>query len=113
MRFKPGVVVVSMHPEVAALIDNGSELDVIFGDYAGRDCIITGARDGKHGGESYVGGSGHYRGRAIDLRTKDLDHITTTGIASALGERLGDDWFVLVESTHIHLEYDEVHRYAR
>lgn len=80
----------------------------IWGD-AGINWVITSARDGIHGPASY-----HYFGLAVDLRTWDsegqqLSMEKKEVLASLLRRALSQysQFFdVLVESSHIHVEYD-------
>jgi len=68
---------------------------------------VTSITDGNHSD-----GSLHYKGLAVDLRTRHdkggaqwPDHVKEC-IASRLRLKLGDDYDVVVEGTHIHAEYD-------
>ncbi len=73
----------------------------------GQELRITHARDGKHSRTSR-----HYLGTAVDMRTWTT---STSGIQVQGSERrklfklvqdvLGEDWFVLDEGTHFHLDY--------
>lgn len=67
----------------------------------GRECIITSARDGQHSANSL-----HYVGKAMDIRTRDQPDAEIQVCASKLRDKLGPDYDVVVESTHIHIEYD-------
>jgi hypothetical protein len=61
--------------------------------------VITSAIDGPHKPSSL-----HHEGHAIDLRSRTLpDDI---GMAAELASRLGDDYDVVVEQDHLHIEYD-------
>lgn len=62
------------------------------------EIVVTSAKDGKHGD-----GSLHYQGRAVDLRTRDFTDIW----ASKLRMALGKDWDVVIESDHVHCEFDQ------
>ena len=74
----------------------------------GRDLVVTSVSDGKHKKNSL-----HYKGLAFDIRTWTTQ---TSGLQMSLFQKnslqkaimvvLGDDWDVVVESTHIHCEYD-------
>ena len=73
--------------------------DTIWRQY-GQVLTVTSARDGVHSA-----GSLHYYGYAVDLRIWGLeDHILT--IATRLREILGNDYDVIVHTTHLHVEYD-------
>ena len=72
----------------------------------GKDCIITSANDGKHSQRSL-----HYAGAAIDLRTRHLaSQEQAKDIASAIQGALNQDFDVVLESTHIHIEYQPKRR---
>lgn len=60
---------------------------------------ITSAKDGKH-----MSNSKHYSGNAIDIRTRDMKEINDT--AREIKFELGEDYDVIVEKDHIHIEYD-------
>lgn len=64
-------------------------------------CIITSAIDGRHSRSSK-----HYTGCAVDLRTRHLFPGQAEQIVTELKEALGDDYDVVLEKDHIHLEYD-------
>lgn len=101
MRLKPGVKLTNLSPQItlAAVIAYGvyREHDTEF--------VITSCNDGKHKEDSF-----HYKGNAIDIRTKNFfgdKHALRLEIA----QRLGTDFDVLfegegTESEHLHLEYD-------
>lgn len=68
----------------------------------GADCIITSGRDGRHSARSW-----HYFGRALDFRTR---HLPSEGakskVAAEVKEAVGDAFDVVLERTHLHVEYD-------
>lgn len=99
VRFKAGVVVYRMHPEVERIID---VLDDISKRVARRDVVITSAREGEHSKNSL-----HYKGRALDIRVNDLDANTRALYLRAIKNALDDaKWDVVDEGTHIHIEFD-------
>ena len=61
------------------------------------EMVVTSVRDGKHKEHSL-----HYVGQAVDLRTRDFTDMWAHYLRNALGK----DWDVVVESDHIHVEYD-------
>jgi len=61
---------------------------------------ITSGCDGKH-----REGSKHYKGRALDFRTRDFPYSPGTW-ARRIQNRLGDEYFVLVEPTHMHIQWN-------
>ena len=65
-------------------------------------CVITSASDGKHGPNSL-----HYKGKALDLRTKNLRPEQVHPVYVALNEALSPGGFdVVLETDHIHVEFD-------
>ena len=75
------------------------------------DFWITSVKDGKHGENSL-----HYGGYAFDVRIRNLDGVDgsfssedivlANVYAKELAELLGGLFDVVVESDHIHVEYD-------
>lgn len=64
---------------------------------------ITSILDGKHGPNSL-----HYKGLAFDLRTRHLKDLPNVNmIARQIRDELGRNYDVVVESDHIHVEYDK------
>lgn len=96
---KPGVSFwPGMHSRVEEVLP---EVDRIFVRIAGREAIITSARDSKHSERSL-----HYEGKALDFRSRDLKPAVAQRVLSALRSALGTDFDVILESDHFHLEYD-------
>lgn len=98
MMLKQGVNPLGMRPEIliAAIVAN--EVYAIHG----HNLVITSITDGKHGDNSY-----HYDGLAIDCRTfyfHEKDEIQS--VATEIKERLANLYDVIVESDHIHIEFD-------
>lgn len=67
----------------------------------GRDCVVTSLMDGTH-----MEGSFHYKGLAADLRTNYFNNAQKRIAVKRLKEELGEDYDVVLERTHIHVEYD-------
>jgi len=75
-------------------------------DFLSYDPVITSANDGRH-----KRSSAHYRGMAVDLRTFDKDGEQLppderSRLADLISDLLGEDFDVVPESDHIHVEYD-------
>ena len=68
---------------------------------AGWDVIITSGTDGKH-----MVGSKHYSGDALDIRSSNIPAGKLSPYVTALRGRLGLDFDVVIESDHIHVEFD-------
>lgn len=106
MKIKAGVKLAGVKPEtvVGMMVVN----DIINANFPG-EFVVTSVLDGKH-----KVGSKHYEGYAFDVRIrylKDNEQIDT--LASAIRGALNGqdsnqvgDWDVVVEATHIHVEFD-------
>lgn len=70
-------------------------------EHAGAYCMITSCTDGPHSDQSL-----HYAGLALDYRTNHITPALAEGVAHLARERLGDGFDVVLEQTHIHVEYD-------
>jgi RHS repeat-associated protein len=77
------------------------KVDNTFNSVANRDAVVTYAANGRHTPRSL-----HPSGNAIDLRTRDLTQEQIQQAAKDLQTVLGDDYDVVIESDHIHVEYD-------
>lgn len=66
----------------------------------GTQATITSGVDGEHSENSL-----HYRGLALDFRTRDLPKDEVSTVAEELQAALGKDYAVLIESDHIHTQY--------
>lgn len=104
VKFKPGVVL-DLKPEMARALPG---IEMAHADaYIARGAIITSGVDGEHRDNSL-----HYVGLAVDLRTRDLTPTEISRLVLALRNRLNGSkgnnrpYQVVVEPTHIHLEYD-------
>ncbi len=67
------------------------------------ELTVTSVTDGKHGTNSL-----HPKGQAVDLRTAraGIDQTEATRLAHKLRAVLNDQFDVVVEEDHIHLEFD-------
>lgn len=66
----------------------------------GAELWITSVCDGKHRKDSL-----HYKGLAFDVRTWGIKGRELQVVA-ALKKALGPDYDVVLEATHIHIEFD-------
>jgi len=96
LSLKPGVRITGMRPEI--LLAAVSAMEVYKA--AGHDLTITACVDGKHST-----GSLHYTGAAIDIRTRDLPPADVQKVLAQIKECVGGDFDVLLETDHIHIEF--------
>jgi Hedgehog amino-terminal signalling domain. len=75
-------------------------LEDVFDDL-GYDVTITSGTEGDHAEESF-----HYNGLAIDVRTRDLTQQEAKGARSILEDALNQEYDVVLEKDHIHIEFD-------
>lgn len=101
ISLKPGVTLTGIRPEllVGIMVAQG-----IFRE-SGLDTILTSVTDGRHSSTSL-----HYSGCACDLRTRHIpNRIITKSIADAIREALGHHFDVILETDHIHMEWQPRH----
>jgi hypothetical protein len=67
-----------------------------------KEFVITSGNDGKH-----LPNSKHYSGEAFDLRTRHLTEAQTLECRDYLRSKLDNQFDIIIESDHIHIEYDE------
>ncbi len=102
LKFKPGVSLLGMQPQMNCVFLSAEPIWYS----QGADLVVTSVTDGAHSR-----GSRHYIGCAVDLRKHDLRDPEAA--AKRLGEALGDQYDVVLESTHIHVEWDPERRGSR
>ena len=94
MHFKPGVKVNGIKPEmIVALI-------VINACGGKQGAVITSVVEGTHSR-----GSLHYVGYALDVRIRDRDADEVLMLVKKIRECLTDEYDVILEDTHIHIEF--------
>lgn len=98
MKLKPGVRVDGIQPELLIAL---AVADGVYREITGAGCTVTSVRDGSHS----VRGM-HPAGLAADLRTRDVPATERSTIQQHLAAALGDDYDVVLEADHIHLEFD-------
>jgi len=98
MRLKNGVIWAQMHPSMEHAWEVCERVTWSLFD---RDAVITSGREGTHSETSL-----HYEGKALDLRTRDLDADEVERYRWELASKLGADYDIVVEGSHIHVEYD-------
>ena len=70
-------------------------------DHTGAHCVLTSGVEGEHSRRSR-----HYVGLATDFRIRHLPDRLRIKAAEELRERLGDEYFVKLEPTHIHVKFN-------
>ena len=95
MTIKPGVSLTGLRTETLAGL---MIADQVFADLS-EQLTITSCTDGNHSR-----GSLHYVGLAFDARTRNLTN-TPDAVASRLRGSLGGEFDVVLESDHIHVEF--------
>ena len=97
---KQGVDISGLQPEMVLAYVIAQK---VYADFE-AGCVITSAKDGKHGR-----GSLHYVGLAIDLRTHMLSVADQALVTADLKDKLGAQYDVVLEgggqNAHIHLEF--------
>ena len=105
IRLKNGVSVKGIHPTANLII---TIVNSVYASH-GENCTVTSVTDGVHSD-----GSLHYSGKAVDFRTRNLvggyRGQLAKEIAEEIREALGDDFDVVLEADHIHVEFDTVYR---
>lgn len=96
LYLKPGVRITGMRPEI--LLAAVAAVEVYR--EAGHDLTITACLDGKH-----TTGSLHYAGAAINIRTRDLAPADVQTVLAQIKACVGNDFDVLLETDHIHIEF--------
>lgn len=64
-----------------------------------QSVVITSAIDGQHSPKSL-----HYSGNAVDIRSRNWPD--SIGMAQQIREILGQDFDVILEVDHLHIEFD-------
>lgn len=95
LALKPGVKLDGLRPHmIHALADIVEAYENLK-----QTCTVTAGGDGKH-----MEGSLHGMGNALDFRRWNLQD--PQGFIVTLRRKLGKDYDVILETDHIHVEYD-------
>ena len=97
ISIKPGVSISGIKPEMVLCI---SIVHTILESH-NIDAVLTSCTDGTHSKNSK-----HYLGYAIDLRSRDCDQADCPAIASDMQEDLGDEFLVIFEKDHFHIQFN-------
>lgn len=103
ISLKPGVKLAGLQPQIVLAITVAEHIWWLHGE---TPLVITSCNDGQHKEDSF-----HYRGLAVDLRTKTLPENERTAAVKRLREALGTEFDVLYENVgqpneHVHVEHD-------
>ena len=109
IKFKEGVLLTDGHSCIKKeTVEAMSRVSIYFDYRYQEDVVVTSVLDGKH-----KDGSMHYLGKAFDIRTWTTPY---SGVQVTQGKKnllcydiqnmLGEDFDVIAEKTHIHIEYD-------
>lgn len=103
MHIKPGASIAGLQVEMQPVMKHA---DRIWREL-GEECWITSGTEtaDQNGKLLHSAGSLHYYGYALDLRTRYFDDNGQEA-ARQLRSALGHSYDVVVESNHIHVEYD-------
>ena len=96
ISLKPGVRVFGLRPELLLAIQVAHS---VFLDNAERGMRITSIIDGKHSV-----GSLHYAGLAVDIGITGINPDFGT-IKAGIADALGADYDVILETDHLHIEF--------
>lgn len=97
MQLKKGASVKGLKPEILLALVIAEH---IYWDVSGHELVVTEVTGGKH-----MSNSLHYSGLAADLRTHDLTSAEESQIFKRLAAALGSEFDVVLESDHLHVEY--------
>lgn len=98
LLLKPGVRVAGLRPEILLAVIAAERVCAEMG----VDCVVTACVDGIH-----KAGSLHYRGLAVDLRSRDFLPGDVDKAIARIKQCLGTDYDVVLEKDHIHIEFQQ------
>ena len=103
MIIKPGASIEGCRPEI--LIAAITIIEPVFIGY-GVECVVTsGTEKYKHSAKR----STHYKGDALDFRSRELPDTHKREVATLLQNQLGKHFVVVLESNHLHIHYAPVY----
>jgi len=99
MKVKSNASIAECRPEI--LIAAITIISPVFTRYGQEAVITSGTELYEHSAKR----SAHYRGDALDFRTRWFDEPTKKKLANEIKEELGDNFVVVLERTHLHIHY--------
>jgi hypothetical protein len=97
MQIKKGVNLNGLKPEIAAIFP---VLECVYQSY-GAEAVITSGVEGSHGDYSH-----HFKGLAVDVRTRNVNVNFHKDLVNKLKFALSEQYQVVYENNHIHVEFD-------
>lgn len=97
--FKPGVKINGIKPE---LVFANQVVSSVFHHF-GYSCQCTSGLEGKHSKKSK-----HYTGYGADYGIKHVKPDDVEKVYNMICEQLTDEFDIVLETTHIHVEFDPV-----
>ncbi len=97
MRLKNNVKLEGLHSQILLAVLVANE---VYRQHA-KELVITSVNDSRHGKNSI-----HYKGNAVDLRTRYFEYQEKLEVYREISKRLTADFDVVLERDHIHIEYD-------
>ena len=97
MKIKKGVSLVGIQLPMRKVFKHADRIWKKYED----ELVITSCTDGVHSAASY-----HPFGYALDLRTRNFSHETARSAADKLRCKLGHCYTVILESDHIHVQFN-------
>lgn len=100
LKLKAGVDLRGVRPETAIAMQ---VVDGACSDHGAHETVITSVKDSKHMATSL-----HYQGLAFDVRLPSRCGAKhpDIAVAGAIRTRLGEQFDVVLEHDHIHVEFD-------
>ena len=82
------------------MFDAALKVEDVYAKY-GHELTITSGSDGRHSAQSL-----HYKGLALDFRTRNVPPTQLPKIEREIKQTLGPAYDVVYEGDHFHIEYD-------
>ena len=96
LKFLPSVVINKQTVIAAAAVNAKTVLGLP------SNTLVTSGNYSQH-----MEGSLHYQDKALDFRTRDLTKDQVVQWAGEIQRRLGPDYDVVIESDHLHVEFQK------
>ena len=103
MYIKNGASIAGLRSELLAAAI--TIIEPIYHDHLVNLVITSGTEKYKHKAKR----SAHYRGDAIDTRSRDIEEPIRKIVAAELQHGLGQHYIVILESNHFHIEYSPIY----